>query len=44
VAGGTVGAGPWMLAAGAPGFRLAVSLPVSAKSTNTETGKAGGSA
>ena len=42
--GGTMEAGPWMLDDGAPGFRLAVSLPVSAKSTNTETGKAGGSA
>ena len=42
--GGTMEAGPWMLDDGAPGFRLAVSLPVSAKSTDTETGKAGGSA
>ena len=42
--GGTMEAGPWMLDDGAPGFRLAVSLPVSAKSTDTETEKAGGSA
>ena len=42
--GGTMEAGPWMLDDGAPGFRLAVSLPVSVKSTDTETEKAGGSA
>ena len=41
--GGTMEAGPRELD-GATGFRLAVSLPVSAKSTDTETGKAGGSA
>lgn len=42
--GGTMEAGTCMLDDGAPGFRLAVSLPVSAKSTDTETEKAGGSA
>ena len=33
-----------MLDDGAPGFRLKVGLPVSVKSTDTETEKAGGSA
>jgi len=42
--GGTMKAGPWMLDDGAPGFRLKVGLPVSVKSTDTETEKAGGSA
>ena len=42
--GGTMKAGPCMLDDGAPGFRLKVGLPVSVKSTDTETEKAGGSA